>query len=421
MSGALSPLSGPLPVRESVPLIDLTRQYQQIESEILAAVQELLSSQKFVLGEEVARLEEESASYCDSRFAIGCASGTDALLLALMALDVGAGDEVITSPYTFFASGSSIHRLGARPVFVDIDPVTFNLDPEAVAAAVTPRTRAIMPIHLFGQCADMDPLWRIAAKSNLAIVEDACQAIGAEYHRRRAGVLGDIGCFSFFPTKNLGGAGDGGLMTTDDNALNTRLRRLRVHGDVGQYEHLEVGLNSRLDALQAAILRVKLRRLEQWTLARQRNARRYETLFAEYGLDDFITLPQTLPGRRHVFNQYCVRIDGGQRDQVMKFLRNRDIGCAIYYPKPLHLQKCFAELGYLPGSIPQAELAAAESLALPIYPELREDEQETVVRAIAQAVGRTPSRSASDNIPRPKFLSSTPKFSIVRPEDFDDE
>lgn len=406
MSEVLSNVGGREQVLEPIPMIELVTQFRSIEAEIGEAVRRVFAGQRFILGDEVAEFECDAASYCDAREAIGCASGTDALLLALMAIDLQPGDEVITSPYTFFATGSSIHRLGGRPVFVDIDPVSFNIDPQATLAAITSRTRAILPVHLFGQCAEMDPLWRMATRSGLAVIEDACQAIGAEYRKRRAGVLGTMGCFSFFPTKNLGGAGDGGLITTDDAALGARLRRLRVHGDAGQYEHVEVGLNSRLDALQAAVLGVKLKHLEQWTLARQRNARRYATLFHEYGLTDSVILPAVLPERRHVFNQYCIRVPGGRRDAVLQFLRERQIGCAVYYPKPLHLQKCFAYLGYRPGSLPHAELAAQESLALPIFPELREDQQEQVVRAISQALGRTPRRTAQSVLPRPKFLGA---------------
>jgi dTDP-4-amino-4,6-dideoxygalactose transaminase len=399
---------------EPVPLIDLVAQHRQIESEVADAVNRVFSEQRFILGDEVAELECDLAEYCDSREAIGCASGTDALLLALMALDIGPGDEVITSPYTFFATGSSIYRLGASPVFCDIDPVSFNLDPQAVEAVVTSRTRAILPVHIFGQCAEMEPLWRIAGQAGLPIVEDACQAIGAEYQNRRAGVLGTMGCFSFFPTKNLGGAGDGGLITTDDPTLAARIRRLRVHGEAGQYDHVEVGLNSRLDALQAAVLRVKLRHLDQWTAARQRNARRYELLFEEYGLLDAVVLPATQHDRRHVYNQYCVRIGGGERDKVLAGLRARQIGCNIYYPKPLHLQKCFADLGYEPGSLPLAEQAARETLALPIYPELTEENQERVVRGIAETLGRNPRRSMQSRIPRPKFLSASLRASLIK-------
>lgn len=400
---------------DPVPLIDLVAQYRQIEAEVGGAVGRIFAEQRFILGDEVAEFECDVAEYCDSREAIGCASGTDALILALMALDVGPGDEVITSPYTFFATGSSIHRLGAKPVFVDIDPVSFNIDPAAVEAAITPRSRVILPVHLFGQCADMAPLWRIAGKADLMIVEDACQAIGAEYQQRRAGVLGTLGCFSFFPTKNLGGAGDGGLVTTDDPALGKRVRRLRVHGDAGQYEHVEVGLNSRLDALQAAILRVKLRYLDEWTAARQRHADLYEQLFDDYGLRDAITPPATLPDRRHVFNQYCVRVGDGRRDEVLTGLRQRQIGCAVYYPKPLHLQTCFADLGYRAGSLPVAEQAALETIALPVYPELREEQQERVVAAIAAALGRE--RPAQQHfVPRPKLLSAGSR-SRVAPAD----
>ena len=391
---------------EPIPLIDLVAQHRQIESAVSAAVTRVFAEQRFILGDEVAELECDLAEYCDSREAIGCASGTDALILALMALDIGPADEVITSPYSFFATASAIYRLGATPVFCDIDPLSFNLDPQAVEAAVTPRTRAIVPVHLFGQCAEMEPLWRIASWAGLAIVEDACQAIGAEYQRRRAGVLGTLGCFSFFPTKNLGGAGDGGLVTTDDPELATRVRRLRVHGEASQYDHIEVGLNSRLDALQAAVLRVKIKHLEPWTEARRRNARRYEMLFEEYGLLDGIILPATLSNRRHVYNQYCIRIVDGRRDAVLAGLRARQIGCNIYYPKPLHLQTCFADLGYKPGDFPNAEQASRETLALPIFPELTEEQQERVVRLIAESLGREPRRSLTSKLPRPKFLSA---------------
>jgi dTDP-4-amino-4,6-dideoxygalactose transaminase len=399
---------------DPVPLIDLVAQFRPIEKEISAAVGRVFAEQRFILGDEVAEFECDVAEYCGSREAIGCASGTDALILALMSLDIGPGDEVITSPYTFFATGSAIHRLGAKPVFVDIDPITFNLDPAAVDAAVTARTKVILPVHLFGQCAEMAPLWKIAETAGLAIVEDACQAIGAEYQQRRAGVLGKLGCFSFFPTKNLGGAGDGGLITTDDPVLAKRVRRLRIHGDAGQYEHVEVGLNSRLDALQAAILRVKLRHLDEWTQARQRNARLYEELFADYRLLDAVTLPKTLPDRRHVFNQFCVRIADGRRDEILAGLRQRQIGCGVYYPKPLHLQTCFAGLGYRSGSLPIAEQAALETIALPIFPELKEEQQERVVCAIAVALGREPRRNSHRVLPRPKFLSTSTPANVTR-------
>ncbi|MEO1995376.1 MAG: DegT/DnrJ/EryC1/StrS family aminotransferase, partial [Planctomycetaceae bacterium] len=310
------------------------------------------------------------------------------LILSLAALDVGPGDEVVTSPFTFFASGGAIHRVGAKPVFVDIEPDSFNLNPEQVERAVSGRTRAILPVHLFGQCAEMEPLWRIAVRCGLAIVEDACQAIGAEFRGRRAGVLGTLGCFSFFPTKNLGGAGDGGLITTDDAELCARVRRLRVHGQSGQYQHDEVGLNSRLDALQAAILRVKLGHLDSWTAARQQNARTYGELLRYYGLLDSIEAPTVLPERKHVFNQYTVRIKNGQRDTVLEQLRAQNIGCGIYYPLPLHLQPCFQYLGYSQGDFPEAETASRDVLSLPIVPELQPAQLETVVRGLARALGR---------------------------------
>lgn len=362
-----------------VPFIDLVPQFQSMSAEVMAAVERVFAEQKFIMGDEVAALEEEIAAYCDSRFAIGCNSGTDALIIALQALDVGEGDEVITTPFSFFATASSICRAGATPVFVDIDPETYNLDVDAVEAAITPHTKAIMPVHLFGQCCDMEPLWRLCQKYKLSIVEDACQAIGAEYQGRRTGVLGNVACFSFFPTKNLGGAGDGGMMTTDDPELVAKLRRLRVHGDIGQYEHLDLGMNSRLDALQAAVLRVKLKQLENWTAARQANAKRYAEMFEHGGILDTISLPCVRPEGRHVFNQYCVRIEGGRRDHVMQQLRAAKVGCAVYYPKPLHLQTCFKYLGYESGQFPEAERASKEILALPSYPELPIADQERVV------------------------------------------
>lgn len=397
MSRSILPISGHSPSHAHassatstltpVPMIDLVEQYGTIRQEVRGAVDRVLDAQQFVLGDEVAAFEQEAARDCDARSAIGCASGSDALLLSLMALDIGSGDEVITSPYTFFATASSIVRCGATPVFVDIDPSTYNLDPAAVEAAVSPRTRAIMPVHLFGLCADMQPLWRIAVRYHLAIVEDAAQAIGATYEGRKAGVLGTLGCFSFFPTKNLGGAGDGGLITSDDADLTRRLRRLRVHGDAGRYEHVEVGINSRLDALQAAILRVKLRHLAGWTRLRQENAARYESLLTEYGLSDLLQLPHCPEGRDHVYNQYVVRVAGDRRDAVLQGLRARDIGCAVYYPQPLHLQQCFAPLGHRAGEFPEAERASTQTVALPIYPELGADRQELVVRAIADSLG----------------------------------
>jgi dTDP-4-amino-4,6-dideoxygalactose transaminase len=383
-----------LPVSQSahssntpVPFIDLVAQHQTIAGDVRDAVDRVFASQLFVLGEEVAQFEAECAQYCDANDAISCASGTDALLLALMALGIGPGDEVVTSPFSFFATAGCIHRVGARPVFVDIDPVSMNIDPDQILRAITPKTRAILPVHLFGQCSLMEPLWRIAVQHGLTIIEDACQSIGAEYRGRRAGVLGTIGCFSFFPTKNLGGAGDGGLMTTDDPELSRRLRLLRVHGDAGAYRHVEVGLNSRLDALQAAVLRVKLGHLGRWTEARRANAKRYPALFEKYDLLDHVVLPRELPDCRHVYNQFTIRVKHGRRDAVLASLRAQQIGAAIYYPIPLHLQECFAFLGYKLGDLPASESAAAEVLSLPVFPELGADRQELVVRGIARALG----------------------------------
>ena len=371
-----------------VPFIDLRAQHATIRTEVMDAVGRVFDNQSFVLGEEVSNFEADAAEYCDARHAIGCASGTDALLLSLMACGVGPGDEVITSPFTFFATAGSIHRVGATPVFVDIEPDGMNLDPAAIEDAITDRTRAIMPVHIFGQVAEMDPIWRIAAKHDLRVIEDAAQSIGAEYRGRRSGVLGDVACFSFFPTKNLGGAGDGGMMTTDDEEIAARLNRLRVHGDVGGYEHVEVGLNSRLDALQAAVLRVKLRYLDDWTEARRANAERYDALLTDYRIADAVRPPVRQPERRHVYNQYVTRVADGRRDEVLQNMRSAGVGAAVYYPKPLHLQTCFADLGYKAGQLPVAERACEEVLALPIFAELGEERQETVVRTFCESLGR---------------------------------
>lgn len=387
--------------QEPVLFIDLVAQYQTIRDEVRRSVDQCFESQHFILGDDVSSLEQEIAAYCDSRFAVGCASGTDALILALLAAGVQPGDEVITSPFTFFASAGAIHRVGAIPVLVDIEPESFNLDPVKVEQAVTKRTAAIMPVHIFGQCAEMEPLWRLSAAFDIPIIEDAAQAIGAEYRGRKAGVLGTIGCFSFFPTKNLGGAGDGGIMTTDDPDLAARLKRLRVHGDLGGYNHVEVGYNSRLDALQAAVLRVKLRHLDKWTEGRRHNAQRYCELIEAAGLSDIIKVPSILPDRRHVFNQFTTRVRGANRTALMKSLRDQQIGCAVYYPIPLHLQKCFSYLGYQPGDLPEAERACDEVLSLPIYTELPTSHLERVVAGLCQALGR------SASLPFPKAAQTT--------------
>ena len=370
------------PKSVAVPALDLKSQYHSIRDEIDEVVRRVIESQMFVMGPEVSQLEAELADYCGAAFGIACASGTDALLLPLMAKEIGPGDEVITTPYTFFATASSIWRTGARPIFVDIEPDTYNIDPTRIEAAITPRTRAIIPVHLYGQTADMDPIDAIADRYGLFVLEDAAQAIGAAYHGRRAGGLGQAAAFSFYPSKNLGGFGDGGLMTTDDPALNRQLARLRVHGMEPKYHHQEVGINSRLDALQAAVLRVKLRHLDSWTTRRREAARRYDSLFRAEGLEGVVTLPVERPGHVHVYNQYVIRVPASARDALRDELASRQVGTEIYYPIPLHLQNCFASLGHQPGDFPVAEAAARETLALPMYPELTEEQQIHVVGSI---------------------------------------
>lgn len=364
-----------------VPLLDLQGQYQELREELLAAVARVFDSQRFVLGDQGRALEIEIAAYSQTKYAIGCASGSDALLLALMALDIKAGDEVITTPFTFFATGSAITRLGGRPVFVDIDPLTYNIDPQAVARAITPRTKAIMPVHLYGQCADMDGLLQIAARQQIPVVEDAAQAIGAEDTQRRAGSIGIMGCFSFYPSKNLGGAGDGGMLTTNDPQLAARLQILRVHGGATEYRHAEVGINSRLDELQAAVLRVKLKYLDRWSEQRRVNARRYDELFHEREREFAVVTPFVREEARHIFHQYVLRVPK-HRDDLVKHLAENGVGTGIYYPIPLHLQECFAFLGYRAGDCPEAERAAKETIALPIYPELTENQQRHVVDSL---------------------------------------
>jgi dTDP-4-amino-4,6-dideoxygalactose transaminase len=374
------------PKSVAVPALDLKSQYQSIRDEIDAVVRRVIDSQMFVMGPEVAQLEAELADYCGVAVGIGCASGTDALLLPLMALGIGPGDEVITTPYTFFATAGSIWRTGARPVFVDIEPDTYNIDPARIEAAITPRTRVIIPVHLYGQAADMDPINEVAGRYGLFVLEDAAQAIGATYHGRRAGRLGQAAAFSFYPSKNLGGFGDGGLMTTDDRDLARTLARLRVHGMEPKYHHQEVGINSRLDALQAAVLRVKLRHLDSWTIGRRQAAQRYKALFHAHGLDETVSLPVERPDHYHVYNQYVIRVPAAIRDALRDDLTSRRIGTEIYYPIPLHLQPCFATLGHHPGDFSVSESAARETLALPMYPELTEEQQRYVVRSIRQFI-----------------------------------
>jgi len=365
-----------------VPLLDLQAQHRSIKEEVEAAVLDVFSTQRFILGPQVEALESALASYCGDVHAVAVSSGTDALLMTLMAEGIGPGDEVITTPYTFFSTAGSIARTGATPVFVDIEPETFNIDPARVSERVTPQTRAIMPVHLFGQMADMDAIMEIATAHHLIVIEDAAQALGAENNGQRAGTVGDYGCFSFFPSKNLGGAGDGGLIVTRDEDKAARLRVLRVHGGKPKYHHQVIGGNFRLDAVQAAVLNVKLKYLDDWTAARQANAARYGTLFAEAGLlDDNRIRTPTVVTNRHVFNQYVIR--AADRDALKHYLFEHETGCEIYYPIPLHLQKCFAHLRYRKGNFPESEHAANKTLALPVYPELTDEQITTVVNHIA--------------------------------------
>jgi len=378
-----------------VPMLDLKAQYQQIKSEVDAAIQRVVDSQHFINGPEVSALEQDIARYCRAEHCIGVSSGSDALILALMALEIGPGDEVITTPYTFFATVGAIVRVGARPVLVDIDPVTFNIDPHAIEACVTPRTRAIMPVHLFGQCSEMDPIMTVARKHNLAVIEDAAQAIGSEYKGVRAGIIGTVGTFSFFPSKNLGCFGDGGAVVTRNATLAERMRILRNHGASPKYFHKLVGGNFRLDTLQAAVLQVKLKYLDSWTLRRQQNAAYYDLSLARAGLrGQHIETPKVVQSR-HIFNQYVVRC--GNRDGLMAFLKQRQIGTEIYYPQPMHLQECFANLGYRKGQFPESERAASTSLALPIYPELTPAQKQAVVEGMTlffQSAGRITRQAA---------------------------
>jgi dTDP-4-amino-4,6-dideoxygalactose transaminase len=368
--------------KPSFAFFDLQAQFRTIRHEILQAVESVLESQHFILGQQVELFETEAAAYVEAPYAVGCASGTDALYLALCAQGIGPGDEVITTPFTFVATAGSIVRTGATPVFVDIDPDTFNIAPDLIERAVTEKTSAILPVHLFGLAADLRPITQIAADHSLAVIEDAAQAIGATYHGQKVGSIGDFGCFSFFPSKNLGCAGDGGMVTARDRGKTDRLHLLRAHGTRRKYHSEIIGMNSRLDALQAAILRVKIRYLDSWTKARQERAARYSQLFGAYGLSTIVTSPTTPSDCGHVFNQYVIRCE--DRDSLRSYLQEQGVPTAIYYPEPLHLQPAFAHLGYAKGSMPQAEKACTHSLALPIYPELPSEDQERVVRSIAE-------------------------------------
>jgi len=367
-----------------VPLLDLQGQYVPLREEILAAIARVCDSQRFIGGPEVDGLEREVAKYLGVPHAVGLSSGTDALLVALMALGIGPGDEVITPTFSFFATAGCVSRVGATPKLVDIDPLTFNIDPAATEAALTSRTRAIIPVHLYGQCADMDAILELAATRGIPVIEDAAQAIGSTYKDRPAGGMGKAGCFSFFPSKNLGAFGDAGLLTTADEGLAQAVRLLRSHGAEPKYYHKRIGGNFRLDALQAAVLRVKLPHLDRWTAARRANADRYDALFGESAVAGRVTLPVRAPDRNHIFNQYVIRVP--HRDAVRAHLDAAGVGTEIYYPVPFHLQECFATLGNHRGDFPHAEAAAAETLALPIYGELTEAQQAEVVRTVASAV-----------------------------------
>ena len=363
-----------------VPMLDVKRQNQPLQPQIDSAIAEVCRSGAFVHGPACRELEEAIAEYCGTKHAVGCASGSDALLLSLMAMGIGSGDEVLLPSFTFFATAGAVWRLGAKPVFVDILPGTFNLDPQDAARKKTAATKAVIPVHLFGQCTEMDELRE--AVGDLPIVEDAAQAIGAEYRGRRAGALGNVGCFSFYPTKNLGGFGDGGMITTDDDQLAARLRVLRDHGQHPRYHHALVGVNSRLDAIQAAVLGVKLRRLDAWAEARTKNADRYAKGLAQAAAEGRIGLPEVVDTCKCVWNQYTVRVPGGERDKLKAHLDAADIGSAIYYPVPLHMQVCFAELGYKPGSLPETERASEEVLSLPVFAELAPAEHDRVVSVL---------------------------------------
>jgi dTDP-4-amino-4,6-dideoxygalactose transaminase len=372
------------PAPTAVPMLDVSRENKRLERELEAAMADVSRSGAFVHGPACAKFEAEMGAYCGAQHAVGCASGSDALLLSLMALGVGPGDEVIVPSFTFFATASAVWRLGAKPVFADIRPDSFNLDPADVLYKISTATKAIIPVHLFGQCAQMNEIRQIAgAARGIPIIEDACQAIGASYQGWKAGAMGATGCFSFYPTKNLGGFGDGGLITTNDGELATKLRVLRDHGQQPRYYHHFVGLNSRLDTLQAAVLSVKLPKLDDWAAARKQHAERYAEEFSDHCLKGAIATPSVTNGCSHVWNQYTVRVLGGRRDALQKHLSDRKIGSAIYYPVPLHLQKCFAALGYEAGSLPVTEQACREVLSLPVYPELTAAEQGAVIDAIA--------------------------------------
>lgn len=397
----------------SVGLLALDRQYEALKEEFHAAILRVCDSGRFVLGPDVEELESELARMLGVPHAIGCASGSDALLLALMAVGIESGDEVLLPSYTFFATASAVTRLGATPVFVDIDPETYLLDPTDLLRKISPRSRAVIPVHLFGRTADMDAILPIAEHAGIPVIEDAAQSILSTWHGRCSGGLGDIGCFSFYPTKNLGGFGDGGFLTTTRDDLAERLKLLRVHGMEPRYYHQVVGINSRLDSIQAAVLRVKLPHLDTWTSQRQANAATYTELFSRAGLDGKVIVPSDEPRGRHVWNQFVIRVPGGHRDSLRTHLREQGVATEIYYPVPLHLQECFRYVGCGEGSLPATEQAAQETLALPIFPELTAAEQRTVVGRIAEYFQLPPpdvanrsgqERGAEDGLQAPRFL-----------------
>jgi len=375
-----SKINEPLDPVSNVKLLDIPASYHQILNDAENEIADTIRKGQFILGSKVVDLEEKIADYCQTTFAVGVSSGTDALLISLMAVGIGDGDEVITSPYTFFATVGSIIRVGAKPVFVDINDVTFNMKVEHIERCITSKTKAIMPVHLYGQCADMDSIIDLAKKHNLTVIEDAAQSIGSEYKNKKAGSLGDMGCFSFFPAKNLGAFGDGGIVTTSSEELYEKLKVLRMHGSKPKYYHKTIGGNFRLDALQAGIVKAKLDYLEDWTKKRRQNSTIYNQLLQQNALTQYIQLPpEVFP--RHVFNQYVIRI-GNRRDELRSFLNENNIGCEIYYPLPLHTQECFQSLGYIKGDFPESEKAADETLALPISHEISREQQEYVVENI---------------------------------------
>lgn len=385
----------PTPVAPApVPLCDIQAQYRALKDEIDAAVLRVLGSGQAILGPEVAAFEKETAEFCGAAHGVGCGSGTDALVLALRALGVGPGDEVIVPPFTFFATASAVCRIGATPVFVDIDPLTYNIDPNQIEAKITPRTRALVPVHLFGQCCDMDAIWDIAERHGLYVVEDAAQSFGSEYKGKRCGTLGVAACLSFYPTKNLGALGDAGLVTTDSPEVDKKLRALRVHGSEVKYYHKYIGYNMRLDAVHAAVLRVKLPHVSGWLESRAAAAQRYDALIEGQQLHGFLRRPVSAPDRRHTFNQYVVRVPAAHRDPLVKYMKESGVGVEVYYPLSLHQQECFQFLGYRTGDFPTSEEAAQSVLALPMFPEISAEQQERVIEVCAAYLRQSVRRAA---------------------------